>query len=166
MPRRFLLLFAAWLTWIGGLAQTLLAQEGGIDPTRLPGIVVDDAAANTEGTWSPSKHTRPFVGAGYVYSAGGAGQLVRFPVEINETGPYQVLVSYTPGSNRSTKAAVIVPTADGTKTFILNQQERPAGPHCFQPLGEMTLQSGKLEIVVSAEGNEKGVVVADCVQIL
>src|SRR5262245_31741119 len=160
--------FVALLAGLSLLAcgDSLAAQESGIDPTRLPGIVVDDVGAKAEGTWSPSKHTRPFVGAGYLYSAGGAGQLVRFPVEINETGPYQVLVSYTPGSNRSTKAAVIVPTADGTKTFILNQQERPVGPHCFQPLGEMTLQSGKLEIIVSAEGNEKGVVVADCVQIL
>ena len=166
MLRRFVSLPVGLLLSVLASASSLPAQEGGIDPSRLPGIVVDDMAAKAEGTWSPSKHTRPFVGAGYIYSAGGAGQVVRFPVEINETGPYQVLVSYTPGGNRSTKAAVIVPTADGSKTFILNQQERPAGPHCFQPLGEMTLQSGKLEIIVSAEGNEKGVVVADAVQIL
>jgi hypothetical protein len=142
------------------------SQEHGLDPTRLPGIVVDNAAAKVEGTWSASKHTRPFVGDGYLYSSGGAGQLVKFPVEINETGPYQVLVAYQPGSNRSSKAIVIVPTADGPKTFVLDQQTRPAGPYCFQPLGELPLESGKHEIIVSAEGNEKGVVIADAVQIL
>lgn len=144
----------------------VLAQDAGIDPTRLPGIVVDDAAAKVDGTWSKSKHTRPFVADGYIYSAGGAGQMVRFPVEINESGPYQVLISYTPGTNRSQRAVVIVPTADGPKTFLLNQQDRPAGPYCFQPLGELALESGKHEIVVSAEGNAKGVVIADAVQIL
>jgi hypothetical protein len=142
------------------------SQEHGLDPTRLPGIVVDNSAAKVEGTWSPSKHTRPFVGDGYLYSAGGAGQLVKFPVEINETGPYQVLISYQPGTNRSSKAMVIVPTADGPKTFVLDQQSRPAGPYCFQPLGELPLESGKHEIIISAEGNEKGVVIADAVQIL
>src|SRR5688572_1334638 len=148
------------------LTQSLPAQDDGIDSNRLPGIVVDESAAKLEGTWSPSKHTRPFVGTGYSYSQGGAGQRARFPVEINEAGPYQILVSYTPGTNRSQNAVVIVPTADGPKTFVIDQQVRPAGPHCFQPLGEVTLESGQHEIVVSGEENQKGVVIADAVQIL
>jgi hypothetical protein len=143
-----------------------LAQDAGIDPNRLPGIVVDESAAKLEGTWSPSKHTRPFVGEGYSYSQGGAGQRARFPVEINETGPYQVLVSYTPGTNRSQNAIVIVPTADGPKTFVIDQQARPAGPYCFQPLGEVMMESGQHEIIVSGEENQKGVIIADAVQIL
>lgn len=160
MSRWFL---AACLS-VGSLAA--YGQEAGIDPNRLPGIVVDNTAAKVEGTWSPSKHTRPFVADGYLYSSGGAGNVVKFPIEINEAGPYQVLVSYQPGTNRTTKAAVLVPTADGPKTFVLDQQSRPAGPYCFQPLGELELAAGKQEIVVSAEGNEKGVVIADAVQIL
>ena len=52
----------------------VFGQDQGIDASRLPGIVVDDTAAKQVGTWSPSKHTRPFVGANYIYSAGGAGQ--------------------------------------------------------------------------------------------
>ncbi|HZN36713.1 MAG TPA: DUF1549 domain-containing protein, partial [Pirellulaceae bacterium] len=157
-------LLALGLVMWGALAAR--AQDAGLDPNRLPGIVVDDAAAKLEGTWSKSVHTRPFVGAGYIYSQGGAGQSVKFPVEINEAGPYQVLISYTPGTNRTQKANVLVPTADGPKTFVIDQQARPAGPYCFQPLGELTLEPGKLEIVVSAEGSTKGVVVADAVQIL
>src|SRR5262249_4390009 len=114
---------------LGLLPLAAMGQDAGIDPSRLPGIVVDNTAGKAEGIWSNSKHTRPSVGEGYIYSAGGAGNLVKFPVEINETGPYQVLVSYQPGPNRTTKAAVIVPTADGPKTFVLDQQSRPAGPY-------------------------------------
>jgi hypothetical protein len=141
-------------------------QDPGIDPSRLPGIVVDDTAAKQEGTWSPSKHTRPFVGASYIYSAGGAGQHVDFPVEIKEGGTYQVLASYTPGTNRSENAVYEIPAANGVQTVVVNQKDRPKGPFCFQPLGEFTLEAGMVRITVSAEANKNGVVVADAIQVL
>jgi hypothetical protein len=151
---------------IGLLVGAAAAQDAGLDPSRLPGIVVDDAQAVTEGTWTKSRHTRPFVGDSYIYSQGGAGQTVKFPVEVNESGTYQVLVSYTPGTNRSTKAAIIVPTEDGDKTVVLDQQPRPAGPYSFQPLGEFPLAAGKFDITVSGEGTDKGVIIADAVLLL
>ncbi len=142
------------------------AQDTGIDPSRLPGIVVDDTAASQTGTWSPSRHTRPFVGASYIYSPGGAGQHCDFPVEIKEPGTYQVLASYTPGANRTQNAVYEIPTANGVQTITVNQQERPKGPFCFQPLGEFTFEAGLIKISLSAEGNKKGVVVADAIQVL
>jgi hypothetical protein len=142
------------------------AQDAGLDPTRLPGIVVDDTQAVKEGSWTTSRHTRPFVGDSYIYSQGGEGQTVKFPVEVNEAGTYQVLVSYTPGTNRSTKAAIIVPTEDGDRTIVLDQQPRPAGPYSFQPLGEVPLAAGKFDITVSGAGSDKGVIIADAVLLL
>ena len=58
------------------------AQDRGIDPARLPGIVVDDASAKLIGTWEQSKVVRPFVGTSYIHSPGGAGQRVEFSVEL------------------------------------------------------------------------------------
>lgn len=142
------------------------AQDAGIDPSRLPGIVVDDTAAEKEGTWTPSRHTRPFVGDSYLYSAGGAGQRVHFPIEVPQEGVYQVLAAYTPGPNRSVNAAYLIPSKEGNKTVIVNQQQRPAGPFCFQPLGEYLLPAGRITVTVSGEANQKGVVVADAIQIL
>src|SRR5438105_7714579 len=121
----------ALLATVAILPMTARSQDAGIDPSRLPGIVVDDAAAKLAGTWSPSKHTRPFIGASYIYSAGGAGQRVEFPVEIPEGGTYQVLASYTPGTNRSESAVYEIPAANGVQTVAVNQQERPKGPFCF-----------------------------------
>ncbi|MDX1948800.1 MAG: DUF1549 domain-containing protein [Pirellulaceae bacterium] len=142
------------------------AAEGGLDPSRLPGIVVDDSDATVEGTWTESAHTRPFVGVGYLYAPGGAGQVVKFPVEIKTAGTYQVLTSYTPGPNRSTKAVVLIPTPDGDQPVVVNQQNRPAGPMSFQSLGEFSFEAGKIEITVSAEGNDKGVVIADAIHVI
>ncbi|HEY2414168.1 MAG TPA: DUF1549 domain-containing protein [Pirellulaceae bacterium] len=152
--------------FVGVIVISVSAQDTGIEPSRLPGIVVDDAAAKQIGTWSPSRHTRPFVGDNYIYSAGGAGQGVEFPVEIKDAGTYQVLASYTPGSNRTETAVYEIPTANGVQTITVNQQERPKGPFCFQPLGEFSFEAGLVKIGVSAEGNKKGVVVADAIQIL
>jgi hypothetical protein len=42
--------------------------QGGIDPASLAGLVQDDAAAKVEGTWTKSVHTKPFLGAGYLYA--------------------------------------------------------------------------------------------------
>jgi Protein of unknown function (DUF1549)/Protein of unknown function (DUF1553) len=141
-------------------------QDQGIDPGRLPGVVVDDTAATQHGTWSPSRHTRPFVAASYIYSAGGAGQYVEFPVEIKEGGSYQVLAAYTPGPNRSENAVYEIPAANGVQSVSVNQQERPKGPFCFHPLGEFAFEAGLVKITVSAEANKKGVVVADAIQVL
>jgi hypothetical protein len=148
------------------LSTSALAQDPGIEPSRLPGIVVDETAAKQVGTWSPSRHTRPFVGENYIYSAGGVGQSVEFLLDIKEGGYYQVLASYTPGPNRTEAAAYEIPTANGVQTISVNQQERPKGPFCFQPLGEFSFEAGQVKITVSAEGNKKGVVVADAIQVL
>ena len=118
------------------------------------------------GTWSPSRHTRPFVGENYIYSAGGAGQYVDFLIDIKEGGYYQVLAPYTPGPNRTETAVYEIPAANGVQTITVNQQERPKGPFCFQPLGEFSFEAGQVKITVSAEGNKKGVVVADAIQVL
>jgi hypothetical protein len=142
------------------------AQDGGIDPASLRGIVQDDAAAQVEGTWTKSTHTRPFLGESYLYAAGGQGQKTTFRVEVAEAGDFQVLLSYTPGPNRSEKAAVIVRQADNEKTVYVNQMRKPEGPYSFHPLGEFRFEAGPVEVVVSAEENKKGVVIADGVQLL
>src|SRR6186997_477941 len=87
--------FVAVLT---ALAQ---AQETGIDPAMLPGMVQDDVQATVAGTWTKSVHTKPFLGEGYLYAAGGEKQTVTFSLEVMEAGVYQVLLSYTPGPNRT-----------------------------------------------------------------
>ena len=163
---RCLVIRSFTLCALAGLPLAALAQEPGIDASRLPGIVVDDVTARQVGTWSTSRHTRPFVADSYIYSAGGVGQYVDFEVEIKEAGDYQVLASYTPGPNRSMNAVYEIPTANGVQSIKVNQQERPQGPLCFHPLGEFAFEAGTVKITVNAEANEKGVVVADAIQLL
>src|SRR5688500_15230080 len=121
-----------------GVISRATAQDGGIDPASLRGLVQDDAAAQVEGTWTKSTHTKPFLAEGYLYAAGGQGQKTTFRVEVKDAGEYQVLLSYTPGPNRTEKAMVIVRQADNEKTVYVNQMRKPDGPYSFHPLGEFT----------------------------
>ena len=88
-----------------------VGQETGIDPATLPGLVQDDAKAAVSGTWTKSVNTKPFLGENYLYAAGGEKQTVTFSLDVKEAGVYQVLLSYTPGPNRTEKAAVLVHAA-------------------------------------------------------
>ncbi len=162
--QRFAFLLPAILA--GVVCHSAIAQESGIDPATLPGLVQDDTKGTVSGTWTKSVHTKPFLGEHYLYAAGGEKQTVTFSLDVKEAGVYQVLLSYTPGPNRTEKAAVLVHAADGVKTVVVNQMKKPEGPYCFQPLGEFKFEAGKAVVVVSAEGNMKGVVIADGVQLL
>ena len=151
---------------VGGAAKLAQAQSVGLATDKLPGIVVDDVGAQLSGTWLKSTHTSPFVGEGYIYSAGGADNLVRFDLEVPEAGEFHLLVSYTPGANRAEAAHLELIRADDKRPFVVNQQQRPSGPFNFHSLGKFPFEAGDATLVVSAEQNKKGVVVADAVALV
>src|SRR5688500_3685071 len=92
------------------LAGSLLAAD--IDPAKLPGVVVDEEAAELSGKWSHSVHTRPFVGKGYHHCVAGKGQKATYTLRVPESGHYHVLISYTIGGNRTDAVPVVIHTAD------------------------------------------------------
>ncbi len=136
-----------------------------IDPAKLPGVVLDEAQAELSGKWSPSVHTRPFVGQGYHHCVAGKNQRATYKLRVAETGHYHVLISYTIGSNRSDAVPVTVHTIDGPETIVINQQRKPQ-LNLFEPLGEFRFQAGEVSVVIDAEQVKAGVIIADAVQIL
>lgn len=162
MPWQRLLFVVVSLVVVAG-SRVATAQSVGLAVDKLPGIVVDDPAAEVSGTWQKSTHTSPFVGEGYIYSAGGADNLVRFNLDVPEAGELHLLVSYTPGANRSESASIELQRADDKRPFTVNQQQRPSGPFNFHDLGAFPFEAGQAVVTVSAVENKKGVVVADAV---
>ena len=138
----------------------------GLDPSGLPGIVVDDSAATTSGVWSQSVSVKPYVGQGYSFSPGGADSRLTFALEAPAAGEYRLLVAHTPGANRTSAAKIVLKTSDQTIDFVVNQQKPATGLYNFTDLGVVQLEAGELEIIISAEGNQKGVVVADAVALM
>jgi hypothetical protein len=145
------------------LSAPLVAAD--IDPAKLPGVVLDDTAAELSGNWSHSVHTRPFVGKEYRHCVPGKDQKATYTLRVPESGLYFVLISYSIGSNRSDAVPIIIHTADGPETVTINQQKKPA-LNLFHPLGEYRFEAGEVVLVIDAENTKSGVVIADAVQIL
>lgn len=140
------------------------------DLASLPGIVVDETAAELVGEWQYSTHTPPYVGLGYLHDmkAAKGSKSVTFTPALPEAGWYEVRLAHCYNVRRSTKTHLTIHHADGDTTVRINQQEEPAHGRLFRSLGKFRFEAGRVGWVrVSNEGTEPDkVVIADAVQFL
>ncbi len=138
------------------------------DPTSLPGIVVDDTAAELVGTWQYSTHTPPYVGLGYLHDqkAGKGAKSVTFTPDLPHDGFYEVRLAHCYNVHRATTTPVVIHHADGETRLRINQQEAPPHGKLFRSLGKFRFSKGRSGWVrVETEGTEPNkVVIADAVQ--
>jgi hypothetical protein len=153
------------LAWTG---PKRTGPKPGVDPAKLPGIVIDDEDAQLRG-FSMTGHTvSPYVGPGYRHDgdADKGHQLARFSVRVKESGRYEVRLGYSAFSNRASNVPVLVRHADGEDKIIVNQQKIAAIDKIFQPLGTFRFQAGQeYDVTVSNEGTS-GHVILDAIQIV
>lgn len=140
------------------------------DPASLPGIVVDETAAELVGEWQYSTHTPPYVGLGYLHDmkAGKGAKSVTFTPDLSEAGWYEVRLAHCYNVRRSTKTPVTIHHADGDTTLRINQQQEPEHGLLFRTLGTFRFEAGRKGWVrVSNDGTEPDkVAIADAVQFL
>ena len=134
-----------------------------INPDRLEGLVVDNPAAERTGPWSISRSIPPMAGLNYLHdSQTGEHCVVRYRIEVPESGRYEVRISYPAHGNRATNTPVTVHHADGATTLHVNQRLRPPIDGLFFSLGVFRFESES--IVSISNENADGHVVADAVQ--
>ena len=141
--------------------------QGKIDPAKLRGIVVDDAAAMLTGEWVDSTSSKPFIADGYKHDGNKnkGGSSAKFTARVPENGYYHVLFAYTAGGNRATNVPVTVQAADGEKTIVVNQQQPPSLKGFFD-LGEFELTADTDAVILVATNDTDGHVIIDAVQIV
>ncbi len=139
----------------------------GIETAMLRGVVVDDSAAQLTGDWKASTHTRPYVGAGYRHdqNADKGNCSAQFAAQVPADGDYHVLLAYTPGPSRATNTPVKVESADGPKTVLVNQREKPALGG-FHDLGAFPFTAELGAVVVVSNAGTDGHVIVDAVQLV
>jgi len=149
--------------------QVLSLEDAGIqelDPRKLPGIVVDNADAETRGNWRTSTSVHPYAGEDYLHedNKGQGNASVRFVPDLPKTGRYELRIAYTAHPNRATNVPVTVNTAEGLVTLTLNQR-KALGPNApFLSVGKYAFGAkgaGYVELGTEGAG---GYVVADAVQ--
>ncbi len=144
------------------------ASAQGIDPKKLPGVVVDDQDAKLVGDWLPSSSTTGFVGKGYLHDNHEApGQKsATFTPEIVKAGRYEIRLAYTAFSNRATNVRVVISAGAIAAEKEVNQRQKPPIDGTFISLGAYDLPAGKdFSVRISNEGAD-GHVVVDALQLL
>lgn len=135
---------------------------------ELPGVVVDDRQAEVQGQWKRSQAVTPYLGDGYLHdeNQGKGGKSVRFSATLPKAGKYQVLLVYSPGSNRATNTPVEIQAADGSHQVKVDQRQAPEIEKAFHLLGVFPFAADKPAVVTIGTADTDGHVIADAVQFL
>jgi len=148
------------------LEWTALPRAGSIDPKKLPGIVIDDPAAERQGFDKTSSAVGPFVGDGYrhVGNENRGQQWARYRPKLPEAGKYEVRMSYTPHANRASNVSVTVVHADGKTRLKIDQRKVPPIDRAFVSLGVFRFEKGTAGYVEIGNTAADGFVVIDAMQ--
>lgn len=150
------------LVWTGPVRRP--GGAGVIDPSKLPGVVIDDEAAKFTGSWNPSSANPPFVGAGYRHDANDhKGDLsATFEAKL-PAGKYEVRVSYSPNTNRASNVPVTVRFAGGSKTLSIDQKKAAPIDGAWVSLGAYDFAADAPAQVIISNKDTNGHVIVDAV---
>jgi hypothetical protein len=134
----------------------------------LEGIVVDNTQAKLVGNWKLSKLTKHYVGAGYIHDEKKdlGKKSVTFVPTIPKAGEYEVRISYAYTKGRATNVPVLIKSADGEHTQIVNQEKPPEHNSLFKTLGRFKFEQGTSGFVRISNTGTNSFVIADAAQFL
>ena len=137
-----------------------------LNTNELEGIVIDDAHARLTGKWTPGQGLKPYVEKHYLYASANSGASARFEFSVPQDGRYEVRVAWSAHENRASKTTATVESADGMKSVLLNQKQKPEREDGFHSLGVFAFSAGRKGAVTLTTQGADGTVHVDCVQVL
>ena len=140
-------------------------ERGWVEPSQLPGIIIDDRQAERTGVWSEGQGLRGYLADGYHYSREPLAS-ARFEFQVPQTGRYEVRSAHQPHENRATNTPVAIHHAEGVSTQQLNQREAADLPFGFLSLGIYRFEADRPYAVVFGTEAVDGLVHIDAVQVL
>lgn len=143
-----------------------IVEFSGVNPKKMPGIVVDDTEAETSGRWVHSTYALPYVGNGFIHDANAdkGEKWVKFRSTIPVSRRYEVRIAYLAVGNRASRVPVIVRSADGEKTVLINERVKPPIDGLWQSLGVFRFEAGSTGEVIVRNDATEGYVSADAAQ--
>ena len=145
------------LSWVGS----------GIAPASLPGVVIDDAAADRTGNWNSSSSIKGYVGYDYLHddNAGKGSKTVTFTARLPKAGRYDIRLWATASGNRATNVPVAIRRADAVTDITVDQRQGP-GTKGYISLGVFDCPANQDVAVTIGTAGTDGYVVADAVQFI
>ncbi|MEZ6065619.1 MAG: FAD-dependent oxidoreductase [Planctomycetaceae bacterium] len=138
----------------------------GLDPAKLPGLVLDDKLAKLSGEWAAGTGLKGYVGYAYQYAGNNSGSTCTWEFDTPANGEYEVRIAYLHHENRGSKVPVTVTTPHDEQTVRLDMRvEAPLDNH-FAGVGTYKLTKGdRIRVVISTQ-DAGGNAHADAVQLL
>lgn len=139
-----------------------------IDPKGLPGIVLDDEAAELTGSWSHSTNFKPHVGTGYLHddAVGDGNASATFRFRVPKSARYEVRMAYSAHETRSGKVPVSI-RSGGSATEITVDQTIPLPPgEAFRTIGEAAFLAGAESTITLTNRDTDGFVILDAFQLV
>jgi hypothetical protein len=142
------------------------AGKGGVDATKLAGVVVDDADAKLTGNWTESRSGKSFVGEGYRHdnNTHDGKCSARFEARLPKSGRYEVRLAVPNNNNRASNVRVEIQHASGTKEVRVDEKSLPPIEGLFISLGTFEFESDQPAAVIVTNQGANGYVVIDAVQ--
>lgn len=139
-----------------------------ISISDLPGIVVDDTAAQKVGVWKQSTSYAPYIGSGYLSdnNDGKGEKTVSFTPKIPKTGRYEVRLAFNAGPNRAESATVTILHADGEELKGVKMVTDSLKGLQFASLGTYRFEANGQGFVLVSNAASQGYVTVDAVQFL
>ncbi len=143
-----------------------LRTRKSISLSDLPGIVVDDSAAQKVGFWKQSTSYAPYIGTGYLsdHNEGKGEKTVTFTPKIPKTGRYEVRVAFNAGPNRAESATVTILHADGEELKSIKMTTDSLKGLQFATLGTYRFEANGQGFVLISNAGSQGYVTVDAVQ--
>jgi hypothetical protein len=143
--------------------ETPKGHGAGKSPETLPGVTVDDDAAERTGAWKHSSANGGFVGSGYHHDDRGkeGPASAKFTAKLPKAGKHEVFLAVVPNANRATKAKVRIIHAGGQTDLVVNLTKGPAD-HLVS-LGTYDFSDQTAASVIISNEAAEGYVVIDAV---
>ena len=141
---------------------TKLSDEDLKELAKLGGIVLDDAQAKFEGTWTEGRGLA-HLGSAYHYASKGANRAT-YAFEIKEGGKYELRGYWQGHENRSPNSVLIINRA-GEKPLSLRLNQKVGEIDVPNILGKFVFSPGAHSLVLTGEGSS-GTVQADVFQLV
>jgi len=132
----------------------------------LPGIVVDDSAAQKVGRWKQSTSYAPYIGKGYLSdnNEGKGEKTITFTPKLPKTGRYEVRVAFNAGPNRAESATATILHADGEELKGVKMTTDSLKGLQFASLGTYRFEANGQGFVLISNAGSQGYVTIDAVQ--
>ncbi len=138
----------------------------GLDPAKLPGLVIDDRNTKRTGKWTEGTGLKGFVAHGYRYAGANSKSTATYGFDAPSTGRFEIRIASQPHENRGSRVPITVTAKSGTETVRVNMQNAPDLPSGFMKVGDYDFVKGESVKVTITTEDSGGFVHVDALQVL